>query len=91
MLQKKINSQSILIVQSMGGIFAVSKAFDESNIIKGLVLLATSAGIDFIPFNVQDWRTEYPEDYLRYPEWFMAEDVNYDAYLERIDMPILLI
>lgn len=87
----KINSESILIAQSMGGIFAVNKAFTDPNLIKGLVLIATSGGIDLTPFNIQDWRTEYQEQYPRYPEWFMTTNVNYDEYLGKINIPILLI
>ena len=87
----KINSESILIAQSMGGIFAVNKAFTDPSLIKGLVLIATSGGIDLTPFNVQDWRTEYQEQYPRYPEWFMTTNVNYDEYLDKINIPILLI
>lgn len=34
----KINSESILIAQSMGGIFAVNKAFNDPNLIKGACL-----------------------------------------------------
>lgn len=87
----QINSESILIAQSMGGIFAVQKAFTDPSLIKGLVLIATSGGIDLNSFHVQDWRTEYREQYPRYPEWFMTTNVNYDAYLEKINIPTLLI
>ncbi|NNH78857.1 alpha/beta hydrolase [Acinetobacter sp. ANC 5380] len=87
----KINSKSILIAQSMGGIFAVNKAFTDPSLIKGLVLIATSGGIDLTPFNVQDWRTEYQEQYPRYPKWFMTTNVNYEEYLEKINIPTLLI
>lgn len=87
----KIDSKSILIAQSMGGIFAVNKAFTDPGLIKGLVLIATSGGIDLTPFNVQDWRTEYQEQYPRYPKWFMTTNVNYEEYLETINIPTLLI
>lgn len=87
----KIHSKSILIAQSMGGIFAVNKTFTNPSLIKGLVLIATSGGIDLTPFNVQDWRTEYQEQYPRYPNWFMSTNINYEDYLATIHVPILLI
>ena len=87
----KIQSKSILIAQSMGGIFAVNKTFTNPNLIKGLVLIATSGGIDLTHFNVQDWRTEYQEQYPRYPNWFMTTKVDYEDYLETIHVPVLLI
>lgn len=88
---RQINSESILIAQSMGGIFAIHKAFTDCSLIKGLVLIATSGGIDLTPFKRQDWRTEYQEQYPKYPEWFMTTKVNYDEYLEKINIPTLLI
>ena len=87
----KIQAKTILIAQSMGGIFAIATAFEQPHLIKGLVLIATSGGIDLTPFNVQDWRTEYQQQYPIYPDWFIKTDVNYEQNLIEIEIPILLI
>lgn len=86
-----IKTESIVIAQSMGGIFAVSAALQKTEFIRGLVLIATSGGIDLTPFHVEDWRKEYQNQYPQYPDWFMQTQVNYEDQLEKINVPILLI
>ena len=75
----------------LGGIFAVAAAIQKSSLIKVLVLIATSGGMDLTPFKVKDWRCEYQHQYPTYPQWFMQTKVNYEVYFKRIDIPILLI
>lgn len=87
----QINQKSILIAQSMGGIFAIKKTLERPDLIQGLVLIATSGGINLTPFDVQDWRTEYQQYYPRYPDWFMTSQVDYEDFLAQINVPILLI
>lgn len=60
----QIQQECIIIAQSMGGIFAVQAALKKSKLVQGLVLIATSGGIDLSSFNVQDWRSAYQADYL---------------------------
>ena len=86
-----IPSKSILIAQSMGGIFAIAKALRQPEQVLALVLIATSGGIDLSQFNVQDWRTDYQRQYPDYPEWFMSSKVDYEAALSEIKVPVLLI
>ncbi|MFU9045140.1 alpha/beta fold hydrolase [Acinetobacter tibetensis] len=88
---RQIQSESIVIAQSMGGIFAVQAAIAHPDLVKGLVLLATSGGIDLTPFQVQDWRTAYQQQYLNYPDWFMATQIDLSQHLEKIRMPVLLL
>ena len=87
----QINQKSILIAQSMGGIFAVKKTLERPDLIQGLVLIATSGEINLTPFDVQDWRTEYQQYYPQYPDWFMTNQVDYEEFLAQINVPILLI
>jgi len=88
---QQIQSESILIAQSMGGIFAVQAAIARPDLVKGLVLLATSGGIDLTPFQVQDWRTAYQQQYLNYPDWFVDIQIDLSPQLEKIRMPVLLL
>lgn len=58
---------------------------------KGLVLIATSGGIDLKRFNVQDWREAYRQTFLKYPDWFITTNVNYEEFLSDINIETLLI
>lgn len=87
----QINEESVIIAQSMGGIFAVAAALQKPQLVKGLVLIATSGGIDLERFNVQDWREAYREAFLKYPDWFVTTNANYEEFLSDINIETLLI
>lgn len=84
-----IQDECIIIAQSMGGIFAVQAALEKPEKVKGLVLIATSGGIDMTAFQVEDWRTAYQQHYLNYPDWFSTVKLDYAAQLENIRQPVL--
>ena len=52
-----------LVAQSMGGVVAVRVALGRPDLIRRLVLVATSGGVDLSPFDMEDWRPEYRGDY----------------------------
>jgi len=87
----QINEESVIIAQSMGGIFAVAAALQKPQLVKGLVLIATSGGIDLERFNVQDWREAYRQAFLKYPDWFITTNANYEECLSDISIETLLI
>ena len=87
----QINEESVIIAQSMGGIFAVSAALQKPQLVKGLVLIATSGGIDLERFKVQDWREAYRQAFLKYPDWFVTTNANYEEFLSDINIETLLI
>lgn len=87
----QIQQPSILIAQSMGGIFAIAATLQKTELIKGLVLIATSGGINLDSFQVQDWRQFYQQEYIEYPDWFVTTKVDYEAFLPNINVEILLI
>ncbi len=87
----QINDDSVIIAQSMGGIFAVAAALQKPQLVKGLVLIATSGGINLERFNVQDWREEYRQAFLQYPDWFVTTNINYEEFLSDISIETLLI
>ncbi|KXO82590.1 alpha/beta hydrolase [Acinetobacter venetianus] len=88
---EKIQQPSILIAQSMGGIFAIAAALKKTHLIKGLVLIATSGGINLDQFQVQDWRQGYQAEYLQYPDWFVTANIAYENSLTDVDIKTLLI
>lgn len=87
----QINDDSVIIAQSMGGIFAVAAALQKPQLVKGLVLIATSGGINLKRFNVQDWREAYRQAFLKYPDWFVTTNINYEEFLSDISVETLLI
>ncbi|OCY28688.1 alpha/beta hydrolase [Acinetobacter pittii] len=87
----QINEESVIVAQSMGGIFAVAAALKKPHLVKGLVLIATSGGIDLKRFNVQDWRETYRQAFLKYPDWFITTNANYEEFLSDINVETLLI
>ncbi|EPC7178642.1 alpha/beta fold hydrolase [Acinetobacter baumannii] len=87
----QIHDESVIIAQSMGGIFAVTAALQKPQLVKGLILIATSGGINLEPFNVQDWREAYRQAFLKYPDWFITTNANYEEFLSDINIKTLLI
>lgn len=88
---EQIDQPCILIAQSMGGIFAVVAALEKPHLVQGLVLIATSGGIDLTKFDVADWRKSYLQEFLNYPDWFITTKVNYEERLAEIKQQVLLI
>lgn len=86
----QIDQPSIVIAQSMGGIFAVQAALQKPELIQALVLVATSGGIDLSAFDVADWRKEYQQTFA-VPDWFIGHQQALDHQLYKIDCPVLLI
>ncbi|WP_445114598.1 alpha/beta fold hydrolase [Acinetobacter sp. WZC-1] len=93
-LQHKVIAQiqepAIVIAQSMGGILAVQSALQKPQLIRGLVLVATSGGIDLSAFELKDWRHEYQQA-LQVPDWFVQHHEYLDDQLHRIHCPVLLL
>ena len=85
-----ISEPSIVIAQSMGGIFAVQAALQKPQHIKALVLVATSGGIDLSGFDVADWREDYQQAFA-VPDWFVQHQSYLDDLLDQVTCPVLLI
>lgn len=81
---------SIVVAQSMGGVFAVQMALKHPKQVKALVLVATSGGIDLSPFHVVDWREDYQLNFS-VPDWFVNHRSALDHELNKIQCPVLLI
>lgn len=86
----QISQPSIIVAQSMGGIFAVQAALQKPEQVEALVLIATSGGIDLSSFNVADWRQDYQQTF-DVPDWFVQPQVYLDDLLYKIEYPVLLI
>ena len=75
----------------MGGIFDIAATLQKTDLVKGLVLIATSGGINLDRFQVQDWRQFYQQEYIEYPDWFVTTKVDYEKFLANIEVETLLI
>ncbi|MFU8927872.1 alpha/beta fold hydrolase [Acinetobacter puyangensis] len=87
----QIQQPSIVIAQSMGGIFAIQAALQKPQLIKALVLCATSGGLDLTPFQVKDWRQDYQQLLPDVPDWFIQAKVDLSPEFHRINIPVLLL
>ncbi|MCS3527689.1 alpha/beta fold hydrolase [Acinetobacter johnsonii] len=86
----QIQQPSVVVAQSMGGIFAVQAALKKPEQVQALVLVATSGGIDLSPFQLADWREDYQQSFT-VPDWFVQHQSDLTDSLERIQCPVLLI
>lgn len=91
-IYEQIDTDSVLIAQSMGGVLALSAALHQPNKIKALILLATSGGLDLSSMNCEDWRQAYALQYPHVPDWFVAYQSYFTTQqLGSIDLPVLLL
>jgi len=52
-----------LVAQSMGGVIAMRVALQKPELVRRMVLVATSGGIDLSRFDLEDWRPEYRSEF----------------------------
>lgn len=80
-----------LVAQSMGGVVAMLVALARPELVRRIVLTATSAGIDITPFGPEDWRPEYAREYPGAAPWILAERPDLSARLPTMTAPTLLV
>jgi len=80
-----------LVAQSMGGVVAMLVALARPELVRRVVLTATSAGIDMTPFGPEDWRPEYSQEYPDVAPWILTERPDLSARLPTMAAPTLLV
>jgi len=91
-ITEQIEDDSILVAQSMGVILADGLALEHPEKVKGLMLLATSGGLDLSQFGCADWRTNYREQFKAVPDWFLQDQTVFSLeQLSNLEIPVLLI
>src|SRR5262245_63059099 len=75
----------------MGGVVAALVAVARPELVRRLVLTATSAGIDLAPYSPEDWRPEYAQEYPGAASWILTERPDLAARLPTVTAPTLLI
>ena len=86
-----LEQRSVIVAQSMGGIFAARLALQYPERVNRLVLTATSGGIRVKDFNMADWRAEYRAEYPRAAAWITGDSPDYTREIGRIRAPTLLL
>jgi pimeloyl-ACP methyl ester carboxylesterase len=81
-----------LVAQSMGGLVALQVALARPELVRRLVLVATSGGIDLAPFDVEDWRPAYRAEYPNAASFVTNEpSPDLSGQLPTIHVPTLLL
>jgi pimeloyl-ACP methyl ester carboxylesterase len=80
-----------LVAQSMGGVLAVRAALEAPDLVRHLVLTATSGGIDVSRFGAADWRDAYCRNQPFAPDWFTRDQSDFSSRLSEVKAPTLLI
>lgn len=86
-----LHSDTVIVTQSMGGIFALRLALLYPQTVKKLVLTAASGGIDVMRFGASDWRPAYRAEYPGAAEWIMTARADHTAEIGSIAQPALLL
>ena len=80
-----------LLAQSMGGVIAIRAALRKPNLVRHLVLAATSGGLDVAAMGGADWRPEFLMEYPNVPRWFVDQREDLTDQLATLTMPVLLL
>jgi pimeloyl-ACP methyl ester carboxylesterase len=80
-----------LVAQSMGGWVAAALAAARPDLVRRLVLVGTSGGLDVAALGGADWRPQYREAYPDAQPWVHARPADLTAALAGLGAPVLLI
>jgi pimeloyl-ACP methyl ester carboxylesterase len=86
-----LKSDTVIVAQSMGGIFALRLALLYPKAVTKLVLTAASGGIDVMRFGASDWRPAYRAEYPNAADWITTARADHTAEISSIAQPALLL
>lgn len=86
-----LKSGTVVVAQSMGGIFALRLALLYPQTVTKLVLTAASGGIDVMRFGAGDWRPAYRAEYPNAAHWITQARADHTAEISSIAQPALLL
>lgn len=87
----EINEPVDLIAQSMGGVVAARLAIETPQLVRRLVLTATSAGVDMTRLGASNWRDNYRQNFPNAARWISGREAAAPLAVEEITAPTLLI
>ena len=80
-----------IVAQSMGGFIAIKLALALPNLVKCLVLAATSGGMPINDFGGADWRSDYFKAFPQAAKWIADPVSDLSAQIPSIQVPTLLL
>jgi pimeloyl-ACP methyl ester carboxylesterase len=80
-----------LVAQSMGGVVALRVALERPDLVRRLVLVATSGGVDMKRFGAGDWRADYARRFPAARTWIIEQRPDLTDRLAEVGAPALLV
>lgn len=90
-LEPKLPERFDLAAVSMGATIALRWALAWPERVRRLVLVAPAGGVDARRFGGIDWRSTFEAARPDAPRFFLDDDTHFDAELERLDVPTLVV
>jgi pimeloyl-ACP methyl ester carboxylesterase len=91
LVNKEIKGPTDLVAQSMGCAVAARIALARPEVVRRLVLVATSGGLDMARFGASDWRPNYQKRFPNAAKWIVDQRAATHLPVEEITAPTLLI
>jgi pimeloyl-ACP methyl ester carboxylesterase len=88
---ESIERPVVLFAQSMGGVIAVRAALARPHYVRGLVLAATSGGLNVGAFGGTDWRPAFRASNPNTPPWFIDHHEDLSTRFAEVRAPVLLL
>jgi pimeloyl-ACP methyl ester carboxylesterase len=88
---REVDGPVALLAQSMGGVIALRAALERPDLVRSLVLTATSGGIDVAALGGVDWRPTFQAHNPGLPGWFADDRTDLGARLREVRVPVLLL
>ncbi|MGA9519826.1 MAG: alpha/beta hydrolase [Myxococcaceae bacterium] len=89
--EKRLQGPCDLVAQSMGGVIALQLALHRPELVRRLVLVATSGGVDVARLGAEDWRPDYARELTAVPRWFVDDRTDVTDRLGEVRAPTLLL
>ncbi|MCW2965052.1 MAG: alpha/beta hydrolase fold protein [Actinomycetia bacterium] len=91
LVEDELTEPSVLVAQSMGGVVALRAALKHPDKVQGLVLVATSGGVDVARLGGSDWRADYRAEHPAAARWTTDDWPDHTAELSTVTAPTLLL
>jgi pimeloyl-ACP methyl ester carboxylesterase len=88
---RALDGPADLVAQSMGGVVALRVALERPDLVRRLVLVATSGGIDVMGLGAADWRPSYAREYPHARRFIVEQRPDLTGRLAEVRAPALLV
>ena len=91
LVERESKRPSDLVAQSMGGVVAVRVALKHPEMVRRLVLVATSGGVDVAGLGGAEWRDNYRRNNRGAEDWITRDRTDHTHEIQGITAPTLLL